>query len=125
MPTFEYNVAKAKEDMAKSKYPNGFSLTLSYPSGFDFLKTVMLIVQQDWEAIGVKVKLEEVSAATAAEKWSPTEYEVTIPFPTTTSDIPVPDEYAGFFAIPASGTEAFFSRWEDPKTTKNVVESSR
>ncbi len=118
---YEYNVAKAKEALAKSKYAGGFSLTLSYPSGYEFLKTVMLIVQQDWEAIGVKVKLEEVSAATAAEKWSASEYEATIPFPTTTSDIPVPDEYAGFFANPASGTEAFFSHWEDPTTTKHVV----
>ncbi|MBS1893631.1 MAG: ABC transporter substrate-binding protein [Actinobacteria bacterium] len=121
IPAYAYEVDKAKEYLAKSKYGNGFSLTLSYPSGFDFLKTVALIVQQDWEAIGVKVKLEEESAATAAEKWSSSEYEATIPFPTTTSDIPVPDEYAGFFANPASGTEAFFSHWENPTTTKNVV----
>ena len=121
-PAYEYNVEKAKEYMAKSKYPEGFSIKLSYPSGYDYLKTAMLIVQQDWEAIGVKVNLEEESAATAAEKWNSFEYEVTVPFPVTTSDIPVNDEYAGFFANPASGTEGFFSAWSNPTTTKNAIE---
>jgi peptide/nickel transport system substrate-binding protein len=118
---FEYSEEKAKEYLAKSKFPGGFSLSISYPSGYEYLKTMMLAVQQNWEAIGVKVKLEEISAATAAEKWSSYEYEATVPFPIMTADIPVPDEFAGFFANPASGTEGFFSAWEDAQTTKNVV----
>ena len=121
IPAFEYSLEKAKELLAKSEYGSGFSLKLSYPSGYEYLKTMMLIVQQDWEALGVNVKLEEISAATAAEKWSAYEYEATVPFPIMTSDIPVNDEFAGFFANPASGTEGFFSAWQDAQTTKNVV----
>jgi peptide/nickel transport system substrate-binding protein len=121
IPPYEFDVAKAKELLANSKYPNGFSLTLQYPAGFDFYKPMTLLLQQEWEAIGIKVKLEEESAATAAERWSSMDYEASFPFPISTSDIPVPDEYAGFYANPASGTNGFFTGWKNPTTTKNVL----
>ena len=117
---FEYNIAKAKEYMAESKYPNGFSLTLNYPGGFDYYKQMMLLLQQELEPIGIKVKLVETAAATVAEQWSSMEYEGAFPFAITSSDIVVPDEYAGFFALPASETNGFFTGWKDPKIAKQV-----
>ncbi len=117
---FEFNLAKAKEYMAKSKFPNGFSVKFTYPAGFDYYKQMMLLVQQQLAAIGIKVKLEEAAAATVAEKWSSMEYEGSFPFAITSSDIVVPDEYAGFFALPASETNGFFTGWSDPQIAKQV-----
>jgi peptide/nickel transport system substrate-binding protein len=117
---YEFNLEKAKEYMAKSQYPTGFSVTFDYPAGFDYYKQMMLLVQQELAAIGIKVKLEETAAATVAEKWSSMEYEGSFPFAITSSDIVVPDEYAGFFALPSSETNGFFTGWNDPSIAKQV-----
>ena len=36
MPKYTYNLAKAKQEMAKSKYPNGFTADLNTLQGFGF-----------------------------------------------------------------------------------------
>jgi peptide/nickel transport system substrate-binding protein len=115
VPPFEFNVEKAKAEMAKSKFADGFSVSLQYPAGFDYFKQMALLVQQEMGQIGVNVKLEELEAATIAEKWLEGEFELTFPFTGTTSDVPVPDEYASFYALPESELDGFKSFWTDKK----------
>jgi peptide/nickel transport system substrate-binding protein len=111
VPAFEYNVEKAKEEMAKSKFAKGFSVSLQYPAGLDYFKQMALLIQQEFSAIGVEVKLEELEAATIAEKWLEGEFELTFPFTGTSSDIPVPDEYASLYALPEAELNGFKSFW--------------
>jgi peptide/nickel transport system substrate-binding protein len=111
VPAFEYNVEKAKAEMAKSKFAKGFSVSLQYPAGLDYFKQMALLIQQEMGEIGVKVKLEELEAATIAEKWLEGEFELTFPFTGTSSDVPVPDEYASFFALPEAELNGFKSFW--------------
>jgi peptide/nickel transport system substrate-binding protein len=111
VPPFEYNVEKAKEEMAKSKFAKGFSVSLQYPAGFDYFKQMALLIQQEFGAIGVEVKLEELEASTVAEKWFGGEFELTFPFVGTSSDIPVPDEYASLYALPEAELDGFKSFW--------------
>jgi peptide/nickel transport system substrate-binding protein len=111
VPPFEYNVAKAKEELAASKYAKGFTVSLQYPAGLDYFKQMALLVQQEMGAIGVTVKLEELEAATIAEKWLEGEFELTFPFTGTSSDVPVPDEYAAFYALPEAELDGFKSFW--------------
>jgi peptide/nickel transport system substrate-binding protein len=115
----EYNLAKAKEYMAKSKYPKGFSLTIQYPTGFEFYKQMTLLIQQELGEIGIKVKLEELAATAVVEHWIGLEYQSDFPFPVTSSDIPIPDEMAGFYALPG-GTNGFGTAWSDPTIAKKV-----
>jgi peptide/nickel transport system substrate-binding protein len=112
---FEHNLAKAKEEMKASKFPEGFSVSLQYPAGFDYFKQMALLVQQEMGEIGVKVKLIELEAATIAERWLAGEFELTFPFTGTTSDVPVPDEYAAFYALPESELDGFKSFWSNKK----------
>jgi peptide/nickel transport system substrate-binding protein len=132
VPPFEFNLEKAKAEMAKSKFANGLSLSLQYPAGFDYFKQMALLVQQEMGEIGVNVKLEELEAATIAEKWLEGEFELTFPFTGTTSDVPVPDEYASFFALPEAELNGFKSFWENEeikllvqKFITNTNESTR
>ncbi len=111
VPPFEFNVEKAKAEMAKSKFANGLTVSLQYPAGFDYFKQMALLVQQEMGQIGVNVKLEELEAATIAEKWLEGEFELTFPFTGTTSDVPVPDEYASFYALPEAELDGFKSFW--------------
>ena len=85
--------------------------------GFDYFKQMALLIQQEFGAIGVKVKLEELEASTIAEKWLEGEFELTFPFVGTSCDIPVPDEYASLYALPEAELDGFKSFW-----TNNEIE---
>ena len=111
VPAFEYNVEKAKEEMAKSKFADGFSVSLQYPAGLDYFKQMALLIQQEMSVIGVEVKLEEKEASTIAEQWLEGEFELTFPFVGTSSDIPIPDEYASLYALPEAELDGFKSFW--------------
>src|SRR4029077_16912457 len=117
---FRFNLEKAKEEMANSKFANGFSVSLKYPAGFDYYKQLSLLLQAEVKEIGGNVKLEEEEAATIAEKWLEGEFEMTFPFAGTSSDIPVPDEYASLFALPESAPHGFKSFWVNEEAEKLV-----
>lgn len=121
VPPFEFNLEKAKAEMAKSKFANGFSVSLQYPAGFDYFKQMALLIQQELGEIGVNVKLEELEAATIAEKWLEGEFELTFPFTGTSSDVPVPDEYASFYALPEAELDGFKSFWTN-KEAEGLVQ---
>jgi peptide/nickel transport system substrate-binding protein len=120
IPPYPYDLAKAKAFMAKSKFPKGFSTSLQYPSGYDYYKQLVLLMQQELGAIGIKVKLLEEDPATTTSKFLAMKYDMTFPFPSYTSDVTVPDEYAQFLADPSNGLNGFFSGWKDPAIQKMV-----
>lgn len=120
IPPYPYDLNKAKQLMAQSQFPKGFSTTLQYPSGYDYYKQLVLLMQQELGQIGIKVKLIEEDPATTTSKFLAIKYDMTFPFPSYTSDIVVPDEYATFLADPSNGLNGFFSNWKDPKIQKMV-----
>jgi peptide/nickel transport system substrate-binding protein len=119
---YTYDVAAAKAAMAKSAYPNGFSTTLQYPSGYDYYKQLGLLMQQELGQIGIKVQLKEVDGATGTSNWSSSKYDMTFPFASFTSDVVVPDEYADFLADWNNGLKGFFTNWRDPKIQAMVLD---
>jgi peptide/nickel transport system substrate-binding protein len=117
---YEYNVGKAKELLAKAGYPNGFPLTLTYESGSETTKQLTLLIQQELGEIGIKVKLNETSLANVDEEWFNRSYDMLLPSSSVISDLPVPDEYAGWFADPTAPQYAFSTSFSDPTITKHV-----
>ncbi len=118
---YAFDLDKAKELMAKSGFPDGFSTTLQYPAGYDYYRQLALLMQNEFAEIGIKLKLVELPGATATTNWSKTDYDMIFPFAQFTSDIVVPDEYAQFLAgDPSLGLQGFFSNWTDPAITKKV-----
>ncbi len=112
---YAFDVAAAKASMKESAFPDGFSTSLQYPSGYDYYKQLALLMQQELGEIGIKVKLKEVDGATGTANWSSMKYDMTFPFASFTSDIVVPDEYASFLADPDNGLKGFFTNWKDAK----------
>ncbi len=117
---FAYNPAKAKEELAKSKFADGLSLTLLSPAGSDPYKQMSLLIQQELGAIGINVKLIEQEPPTVVEKWLEGEFELTFPFPGAASDVPVPDEFAAIFALPEAELDGFKSYWTNQEA-ENLV----
>jgi peptide/nickel transport system substrate-binding protein len=118
---YPYDVAKAKSLIAQSTFPHGFSTTLTYPSGTDFYKQLGLALQQEFGAIGIKVKLIEQDTATVTNDWATRAYDMVFPFASFTSDITVPDEYADFLANWGNGFMGFNSNWRDPTINAQVL----
>ena len=118
---YPYDVAMAKALMAKSGFPHGFSTTLQYPSGYDYYTQLVLLMQQELGAIGIKVKLVQEDPATTTSNFLAIKYDMTFPFPSFTSDVTVPDEYADFLADYSNGTKGFFSNWRDPAIQAMVL----
>jgi peptide/nickel transport system substrate-binding protein len=118
---YPYDVAKAKALMAQSKFPHGFSTKLLYPSGTDFYRQLALALQQEFGAIGIKVKLVEQDTPTVTNAWFTRAYDMVFPFASFTSDLTVPDEYADFLANWGNGFNGFDSNWRDPTIQAQVL----
>ena len=119
---YTYDVAKAKQLMAKSKFPHGFSTTLQYPAGTDFYKQLALALQQEFGAIGIHVKLVEQDTATVTNNWFTRKFDMSFPFASFTSDLTVPDEYADFLANWNNGFHGFETSWRNSTIQKQVLQ---
>ncbi|MCW2783364.1 MAG: transporter substrate-binding protein [Marmoricola sp.] len=117
---YRYDLAKAKALMAASGFPKGFSTTLQYPAGYDYYKQLGLLMQQEYAAIGIKVKLIEEDGAEGTDRFTKGDYDLTFPYAQFTSDVIVPDEFVELLADPTNGLNGFFSNWKDAGITKLV-----
>jgi peptide/nickel transport system substrate-binding protein len=114
------DVAKAKELMAKSKFPKGFSTTLQYPSGYSTYSTLALLLKQELAQIGINLTLRAVDQSAESDNFYAGNYDMTFPFAQFSSDVPIPDEYAAFVGLPAM--HHFFSWWKDSKIEKMTAD---
>ena len=119
---YPYDVSKAKELIAASAFPDGFSTTLQYPAGFAYYDRLALILQAAWKEIGVDVKLIQQDQGTTSQRFYQFDYDLTFPYAQFTSDSVVPDEYISFICDPDSGTDGFFTAWHDDAIWQKVQE---
>jgi ABC-type transport system substrate-binding protein len=119
IPPPEYDVDKAKELIAGSDFPDGFSATLEYPSGNSSFESLALILQSQWEEIGVTLTLRAQDQATLSKNFTGGTYDLIMPYALAVSDVPIPDEFAAFYAVPGT-TNGFFSWWSDSEIASMV-----
>ncbi|MDQ0323424.1 peptide/nickel transport system substrate-binding protein [Pararhizobium capsulatum DSM 1112] len=117
---YAYDLDKAKELMAKSKHPEGFSITLQYPAGFEDYKQLGLYLKQAWKKIGIDLELVEQDQATVSDRYYQGDYDLTFPYAQFTSDVVIPDEYAYLLNDPSNGLNGFFSWWHDDAVWQTV-----
>jgi peptide/nickel transport system substrate-binding protein len=60
-PTYPFSIAKAKAELAKSKYPNGFTATLPYPDSQQTLGKAALSLAANLKQIGVTLNVQQVT----------------------------------------------------------------
>lgn len=77
--TYAYNVEKAKELLADAGYPDGFSMTITVPSNYQFhVDTAQVIVEQ-LKAVGITAQIQLVEWATwLSDIYRGRQYQTTI-----------------------------------------------
>jgi peptide/nickel transport system substrate-binding protein len=60
-PKYPFSLAKAKAELAKSKYPNGFTATLPYPDSQQTLGKAALALSENLKQLGITLNVKEVT----------------------------------------------------------------
>ncbi len=114
----QYNPAAAKQEMAKSTVPHGFSTTLLIPAGNSDYLTIATIVQSELKPLGIKVNIQQLDPNTANANDQSLKYDMFLTL--WTMDISDPDELATFAVDPKSGAKSFFTAYNNPQVVKDT-----
>jgi peptide/nickel transport system substrate-binding protein len=113
-PGLQYNLAKAKAELKKSKYPNGFKVELMVGAGEQTENANGQIIQQALKKLGINVTFKQVDTSTEFQLIQQQKYQ--LGFSYWTMDIADPDELVTFAIDPkGGGAESFFTSWSNPK----------
>jgi peptide/nickel transport system substrate-binding protein len=119
---YPYDLVRARQLLAQSPYPDGFTLTLNVDgSDTPSLQTAQ-IIQASWAQIGVKVKIQEYDYGTVQSRWAAGEYQSTLLVPDAdTSDLPVDDEYAHGLFDNYAADRNLYSYYRNPVAQRLAV----
>lgn len=116
-----FDLAAAQALMAESDYPDGFEATLEYPSGDAAFDSLAVVLQAAWADLGVTIELLPEDQATLSKNFTGGTYDLMLPYSFAASDVPIPDEFASFYAV-EGGTNGFFTWWNDPEIEAQTLE---
>ena len=112
----QFDLTAAKQEMAKSSVPHGFSATILVSSGFSDYVTIATILQSELKPLGINLKIQQLDPNTANTNQQSLKYDMTLTY--WTMDIPDPDELATFAVDPNSGARSFFTAYSNPTVVK-------
>jgi peptide/nickel transport system substrate-binding protein len=119
----QYNLTEAKQEMAKSSVPHGFSTTLLIPSGEIDYQTVAQIVQSELKPLGIKINIQQLDPNTSNSDFQSLNYDMYLAY--WTMDIPDPDELATFAVDPNAGSKSFFTDYNNPTVVKDTHQAEQ
>jgi peptide/nickel transport system substrate-binding protein len=115
-PGLQFDMTQAKQEMAKSSVPHGFTTTILIASGNSDYLTISTILQSELKPLGIKVKIQQLDPNTANTNFQDQKYDMSLTL--WTMDIPDPDELATFAVDPKSGAKSFFTSYNNPAVVK-------
>jgi peptide/nickel transport system substrate-binding protein len=128
-PGINYNLSKAKAELAESHYPHGFKLAFLTDSDY---AEVAEVVQQELAPLGIKVSITTVPSSDLFVEQQQFNYQLSID--DWTMDISDPSEYATYALDGTGGSFSFFTNYnnsrmstlvEDAATTLNTTQRAR
>ncbi len=122
---YTHDAAKAKQLLASSKFPKGFSLDFLVPAGDTVHRSVALIAKDAWAPLGVKVNVVTEEGGALFTDFSKGKYQATIPMPVITSDILVPDELGLSWLQWTPGYQGFFTNYKNPALGRMVATANQ
>lgn len=117
----DYDLDSAKQELAQSAYPDGFSVTLSIKSGNSALAQEAQIVQQSLAEIGITVEIESLESATFSSKVYG-DYNYDFMINSGQSDSPDPDGLVSFQADPDGFSHSYWTFYTNDDVTSLLNE---
>ncbi|HEY2575243.1 MAG TPA: ABC transporter substrate-binding protein [Streptosporangiaceae bacterium] len=122
-PGFQYDLAAAKQQMAASSVPHGFTTTLLVPSGNSDYVTISQILQSELKPLGITLKIQQLDPNTANTNFQTLHYDLTFSY--WTMDIPDPDELVTFGVDPTAGSRSFFTAYNNPTVVSDAKKAEQ
>lgn len=122
-PGLQFDMAKAKAEMAKSKYPNGFKVTLQVGAGAQVENAIGQILQSQFKQLGIDVTFKQVDTSTEFDNIGARKYQLAFSY--WTMDIADPDELVTFAVDPAGGAHSWYTGYDNPTVVKLSHEAQR
>jgi len=111
-PGISYDMAKAKEEMAQSSVPNGFSTTFLASSGDSTDQALAQVLQSSLKELGIDMKIQNVDPSAAHDLQQEQKYQISHSY--WTMDIADPDELVTFAVDPDAGSHSFYTSYDNP-----------
>ena len=105
------DLAKAKQELAASSKPGGFSTTLLISSGDPNQASVAQILQSELKAIGITMQIKQLDPTANKQARLAQDFDMTISG--WTMDIPDPDEWTSFAVDPKGGSHSAYTSYDD------------
>jgi peptide/nickel transport system substrate-binding protein len=121
---YGYDLAKARQLMAASHFPHGFTVSVTYQGGDATGEATLTILKDEWAQIGVKLQLAPVEqgvllSAQAAEKWQMFYQE-------GTNDVFDPAENLPYlYGGKAGGSDSAYTHYFNPTLWRLIQQAGR
>jgi len=122
-PGLQFNLTQAKQEMAQSKFPKGFTVQMLIGAGIADEKSIGQIVQQELGKIGVKVVFKPTDPSIEFQDEQQFKYQLGLSY--WTMDIADPDELVTFAVDPGSGAKSFYTDYNNADVIKWTHEAER
>jgi peptide/nickel transport system substrate-binding protein len=115
---YQYNLAKAKAYLAKSKYPHGFNTFLIEVANDVAGNATAIVIKSELAKLGINVDIRTYELLTAYQKEDGGHSQMGQRY--WTNDIIDPDEVTTFAVDPKGGANAFNTYWGNARATSLV-----
>jgi peptide/nickel transport system substrate-binding protein len=122
-PGITHDPERAKQEMAQSSMPNGFTTTLMVGAGTVTENSLAQIIQQELKPLGITVTLQRVDPTTEFTNLQKFDYQMGFSY--WTMDIADPDELVTFAVDPTAGSHSFFTDYANREVTTWAHQAQR
>ncbi len=122
LPQQVQDVAKAKQELAASGYPQGFKVEFLTDNLTGDMAAAQ-IVQQALKPLGIAVSIRTIDVNQIFTTQGKGDYQMSIDY--WTMDIPDPDENTSFFLSPNGGGNCYFTHYNNPQMTSLVAQAAK
>ncbi len=109
----KYDLTAAKQALAQSSVPNGFSTSLLIASGNANQAAVAQILQSELKPLGIDLKITQLDPTANHQAREDSDFDMA--YSAWTMDIPDPDEWTSFAVDPAGGANSAFTFYDNPQ----------
>ncbi|GAB2580177.1 ABC transporter substrate-binding protein [Microlunatus antarcticus] len=122
-PGISYDMAKAKEELAQSSVPNGFTTTFLASSGDSTDQALAQVLQSSLKQLGIDMKIQNVDPSAAHDLQQSQKYQISHSY--WTMDIADPDELVTFAVDPSAGSHSFYTSYDNPQVIADTKKAEQ